>query len=50
LADPPLQFTVLIHSHVDSKNMSGWVALPPLELTTAQAVELVSCDILAFAT
>jgi hypothetical protein len=49
LADPPLQFTVLIHSHVDSKNPSGWVTLSPLELATAQAVELVSCHVLAFA-
>ncbi|ONM26871.1 Lung seven transmembrane receptor family protein [Zea mays] len=32
LSDPPLQFTVLIHSHVDNKDMSGWVALSPLEL------------------
>jgi hypothetical protein len=49
LADPPLQFTILIHSHVDSKNTSGWMALYPLELAAAQAVGLVSCHVLAFA-
>jgi hypothetical protein len=47
LADPPLQFTVLIHSHVNSKNTSGWMALSPLELAAAQAVGLVSCHVLA---
>jgi hypothetical protein len=50
LADPPLQFIVLIHSPVDNKNTSSWVALSPLELATAQAVGLVSCHVLAFAT
>jgi hypothetical protein len=49
LSDPPLQFTVLIHSHVDNKDMSGWVALSPLELAVAQAVGLVSYHVLAFA-
>jgi hypothetical protein len=47
LADPPLQFIVLIHSRAD-KNTSGWVALSPLELVAAQAVWLVSCHVLAF--
>jgi hypothetical protein len=49
LADPPLQFTVLIHSHVDYKNTSGWVALSPLELATTHTVGLVNCHGLAFA-
>jgi hypothetical protein len=49
LADPPLQVTVLIHSHVDSKNTFGWVALSPLELAAAQAVGPVSFHVLAFA-
>jgi hypothetical protein len=49
LADPPPQFTVLIYSHVYNKNMSGWVALSPLERATAPAIGLVSCHVLAFA-
>jgi hypothetical protein len=50
LVDPPLQFTVLIHSLQDSKNTSGWVAPSPMELVAAQAVGLVSYHVLAFAT
>jgi hypothetical protein len=49
LVDPPIQFTVLIHSHVDSKNTSGWVTLSLLKSTTTLAVGLVSCHVLAFA-
>jgi hypothetical protein len=39
----------MIHSHVDNKNMSGWVALSPLELAAAPVVGLVSCHVLTFA-
>jgi hypothetical protein len=51
LADPAIQLTVLIHSHVDSKNTPVWVAVSTgsLELAVAQAVGLVSCHVRAFA-
>jgi hypothetical protein len=38
-----------MHSHVDSKNTSGWVALSSLEFMAVPAVGLVSYDVLAFA-
>jgi hypothetical protein len=49
LVDPPLQFTVLIYSHVYNKNMSGWVALSPMERAAAPTIGLVSWHVLAFA-